>query len=73
MKAEELIELKQAILITINNGSGSTSLLQRKMRLGYNKAFDLMNEMERLGVVGKPNGAIPRELLIKSITDIQLD
>lgn len=69
MKMDEL--LKQAIEITIENGSGSTSLLQRKLLLGYNKAGRLMDEMERLGVVGKMDGAKPRELLVKSIDDVK--
>ena len=68
-KMDEL--LKQAIEITIENGSGSTSLLQRKLLLGYNKAGRLMDEMERLGVVGKMDGAKPRELLVKSIDDVK--
>ena len=63
--------LKQAIEITIENGSGSTSLLQRKLLLGYNKAGRLMDEMERLGVVGKMDGTKPRELLVKSIDDVK--
>ena len=62
--------LKQAIEITIGNGSGSVSLLQRKLILSYNKAEKLMEEMERLKVVGGRNGAKPRELLIKSIDGI---
>ena len=68
-KMDEL--LKQAIEITIENGSGSTSLLQRKLLLGYNKAGRLMDEMERLGVVGKMDGAKPRELLVKFIDDVK--
>ena len=63
--------LKQAIEITIENGSGSTSLLQRKLILGYNKAGGLMDEMERLGIVGKMDGTKPRELLVKSIDDVK--
>lgn len=62
--------LKHAILITIENGSGSTSLLQRKLTLGYNKAGKLIEEMEKLGVVSKMDGSKPRELLIKSLEDL---
>lgn len=63
--------LKQAIEITIENGSGSATLLQLKLVLGYNKADKLINEMERLGILGKRDGSKPRELLIKSIDDIK--
>jgi len=63
--------LKRAILITIRNGCGSTSLLQRKLVLGYNKAEKLMDEMEQLGVVGsRGNNIKPRKLLIKSIDEL---
>ena len=68
-KMDEL--LKQAIEITIENGSGSTSLLQRKLILGYNRAGRLMDEMERLGVVDKMDGTKPRQLLVKSIDDVK--
>jgi S-DNA-T family DNA segregation ATPase FtsK/SpoIIIE len=68
-KMDEL--LKKAIEITIENGSGSTSLLQLKLLLGYNRAGRLMDEMERLGVVGKMDGSKPRELLVKSIDDVK--
>ena len=70
-KMDEL--LKQAIEITIENGSGSTSLLQRKLLLGYNRAGRLMDEMERLGVVGKMDGTITRQLLVKSIDEVNLE
>lgn len=68
-KMDEL--LKQAIEITIENGSGSTSLLQRKLLLDYNKAGRLMDEMERLGVIGQRDGGKPRELFVKSIDDVK--
>lgn len=63
-------ELKEAIIVTIENGEGSVSFLQRKLTLGYNKAASLMDEMERLGIIGKMDGAKPRKLLIKSIEEI---
>jgi S-DNA-T family DNA segregation ATPase FtsK/SpoIIIE len=45
-------------------------MLQRKMMLGYNKANYLMEEMEKLGVVGQFNGAKPRKVLINSIDEL---
>ena len=64
--------LKQAIEITIENGHGSVSLLQMKLILGYNRAERIMEQMEKLGVVGSRIGSHPRELLIKNINDIDL-
>lgn len=62
--------LINAIELIIENDNASTSLLQRKLILGYNKAEILMFEMEKLGVVGKFNGTKPRTILIKSINEI---
>lgn len=45
-------------------GKASASLLQRKMRIGYNRAARLIDEMEEQGVVGAANGVKPREVLI---------
>ena len=64
--------LKQAIQITIDNDKVSTSLLQQKLIIGYNKANKLMDEMEKLGVVGPLQGTKPRELLIGNINDLKL-
>lgn len=58
--------LKQAIKITIENGAGSTSLLQRKMIIGYHKAETLMVEMEKLGIVASKVGGHPRKLLVEN-------
>lgn len=60
-------QLKEAILLTIGNGAGSTSFLQRKMRLNYNQASRLMDQMQEMGVIGEFIGAKPRQLLIKNI------
>ena len=62
--------LKTAIELTIKNGAGSTSLLQRNLRIGHSKAEILLEEMEKMGVVGEKTGAKPRELLIRSMDEI---
>jgi S-DNA-T family DNA segregation ATPase FtsK/SpoIIIE len=45
----------------------STSWLQRKLNLGYNRAARIVEAMEKRGVVGPPNGAREREVLISSL------
>ncbi len=42
----------------------STSMLQRRLRLGYNRAAWVMDHFERMGIVGPENGAKPREILV---------
>ncbi len=63
-------QLKEAILLTIGNGCGSTSFLQRKMKLNYNQASRLMDQMQEMGVIGEFEGAKPRQLLINNIEDL---
>ena len=53
-----------ARLIVINQ-SGSTSLIQRKFAIGYNRAGRLMDQLEKAGVVGPAMGSKPREVLIQ--------
>jgi hypothetical protein len=52
-----------ARLIVINQ-SGSTSLIQRKFAIGYNRAGRLMDQLEKAGIVGEAKGSTPREVLI---------
>jgi S-DNA-T family DNA segregation ATPase FtsK/SpoIIIE len=56
--------LEQAIRITVQHQKGSSSFLQRRLNIGFNKAAQLVEEMESLGVVGPQNGSKPREVLI---------
>lgn len=55
--------LKDAIECILSNGQASTSLLQRKLRLGYARAGRIMDQMEQMGIVGPKDGSKPREIL----------
>ncbi len=56
--------LKPAIELAIEAGKISTSLIQRKLSLGYGRAAKLIDEMEERGIVGPRNGQKPRDVLI---------
>ena len=49
----------------VNNQSGSTSMIQRNFSIGYNRAGKIMDQLEKMGVVGPQIGAKPRDVLIK--------
>lgn len=49
----------------INTGKVSASLLQRRFRLGYNRAARIVDLLEERGIIGPPNGSKPREVLVK--------
>ncbi|MBQ1407282.1 MAG: DNA translocase FtsK, partial [Eubacterium sp.] len=56
--------LKDAIEFVIEKEKASTSMLQRQFRIGYNRAANLIDEMEKRGIVGPPDGARPRQVLM---------
>ena len=56
--------LKNAIELAIDSGKISTSLIQRRLSLGYGRAAKLIDRMEQLGYVSAPDGQKPREVLI---------
>ena len=56
--------LDEAIKVVVENGMASTSLLQRKLKLGYARAARIVDEMEQRGVVGPYEGSKPRKVLV---------
>ena len=51
--------------LIVTSQSGSTSLIQRKFSIGYNRAGRIMDQMEKAGIVGAASGSKPREVLIQ--------
>jgi len=54
---------QEAVELVYTTGSASTSLLQRRLKIGYGRAARLLDEMEEQGIVGPPRGSKPREVL----------
>lgn len=61
---------KDAVHVVIENRKASTSLLQRRLRIGYGRAARLIETMEEQGIVGQADGSRPREVLINSMDDV---
>jgi S-DNA-T family DNA segregation ATPase FtsK/SpoIIIE len=59
-----------AARLIVQNQVGSTSLLQRRMKLGYNRAGRLMDQLEAAGIVGKSQGSKARDVLVKSEAEL---
>lgn len=62
---------EDAARLIVSTQSGSTSLLQRRMKLGYNRAGRLMDQLEAAGIVGASQGSKVRDVLIKTDVDLQ--
>jgi DNA segregation ATPase FtsK/SpoIIIE, S-DNA-T family len=61
---------EDAARLIVQNQVGSTSLLQRRMKLGYNRAGRLMDQLEAAGIVGPNQGSKARDVLIKTESDL---
>jgi len=55
---------REAAEVCISSGQGSTSLLQRKLRIGYGRAARIVDQLHDAGVLGPPDGSKPREVLM---------
>ena len=56
---------EEAARLIVREQQGSTSLIQRKLSLGYNRAGRLMDQLEAAGLVGPPEGSKARQVLIQ--------
>ncbi len=56
----------EAVRIVIEMGRASTSVLQRRLRIGYGRAASIIDMMEREGIVGPEDGSKPRQVLVKA-------
>jgi len=59
-----------AVRVVIENRKASTSLLQRRLRIGYGRASRLIDEMEEQGIVGAADGSKPRDVLVTSLSEV---
>ena len=55
---------REAAHACIQQGAGSTSLLQRRLRIGYGRAARIVDQLHEAGVLGPPDGSKPREVLV---------
>lgn len=76
VKADDQVELEafddkydEAVALVARLGQASASLMQRHLRIGYNRAARLLEVMEREGVVGPADGSRPREVYIRELPD----
>ena len=55
----------EAASVVVQHQSGSTSLIQRKLRLGYNRAGSIIDQLEAAGIVGPFEGSKARRVLVR--------
>ena len=61
---------RDAVRVVIEGKKASTSLLQRRLRIGYGRAARLIEQMEEQGIVGSADGNRPREVLVSSLDEV---
>lgn len=63
-------EFKDAVHVVLEARKASTSLLQRRLRIGYGKASRLIDQMEEQGIISPADGSRPREVLVSNMDDV---
>jgi S-DNA-T family DNA segregation ATPase FtsK/SpoIIIE len=61
---------RDAVQVVIEARKASTSLLQRRLRIGYGRAARLIEEMEEQGIIGAADGSRPRDVLVSSLDQV---
>lgn len=61
---------RDAVQVVIDSRKASTSLLQRKLRIGYGRAARIMETMEEQGIIGQADGSRPRDVLVHSMDEV---
>ena len=62
---------EEAARIVVTHQQGSASLLQRKLKLGYNRAGRIVDQLEAAGIIGKFEGSKAREVFIKDVLSLE--
>ncbi len=68
--AEDDSAWKDAVEVVVASRKASTSLLQRKLRIGYGRASRLIDMMEEQGIIGPADGAKPRQVLVRDVDEV---
>lgn len=63
---------KESAILIVANQQGSTSLIQRKFSIGYNRAGRIIEQLETAGIVGPFEGSKAREVLVKNTHDLEI-
>ncbi|MCS6929719.1 MAG: DNA translocase FtsK [Saprospiraceae bacterium] len=63
--------LEEAARLVVETQHGSTSMIQRRLKLGYNRAGRIMDQLEALGIVGPADGSKPREVLYYDLGELE--
>lgn len=61
---------RDAVKVVVDGGKASTSMLQRRLRIGYGRASRLIETMEEQGIIGPADGSRPRDVLVTSLDDV---
>ncbi len=72
IKSSELDPMfREAARLVVQHQHGSTSMIQRRLKLGYNRAGRIMDQLELLGIVGSAEGSKPREVYVYSLDELE--